>query len=179
MIGSPAPRMTASDVVAIYDACEATGIHIWIDGGWSVDALLGKETRPHADLDIAIETGNVPALRKRLQVLNTGAQKSGCARLSLLAGSWEALLADIERKPSGTSPSILQTLAQAADCLRILLSNNGANSSQPLPQARVLSVDDDEICNEVAVTALKRANMAGMHAQSFAWLKIADYQLAG
>ncbi|HWD93211.1 MAG TPA: response regulator [Verrucomicrobiae bacterium] len=108
------------------------------------------------------ETGrsNLSTLRQRLQVLNTGAQKSGCARLSLLAGAWEALLADIERKPAGTSPSILQTLAQAADCLRILLNNNGANSTLPLPQARVLSVDDDEICNEVAVTALKRANMA-------------------
>jgi DNA-binding response OmpR family regulator len=102
---------------------------------------------------------NLSALRQRLQVLSTGAQKSGCARLSLLAGSWEALLADIERKPMGTSPSILQTLAQAADCLRILLNNNGANSMLPLPQARVLSVDDDEICNEVAVTALKRAHM--------------------
>jgi DNA-binding response OmpR family regulator len=102
---------------------------------------------------------NLSALRQRLQVLSTGAQKSGCARLSLLAGAWEALLADIERKPMGTSPSILQTLAQAADCLRILLNNNGANSMLPLPQARVLSVDDDEICNEVAVTALKRANM--------------------
>jgi DNA-binding response OmpR family regulator len=102
---------------------------------------------------------NLSLLRQRLQVLSTGAQKSGCARLSLLAGAWEALLADIERKPMGTSPSILQTLAQAADCLRILLNNNGANSMLPLPQARVLSVDDDEICNEVAVTALKRANM--------------------
>ena len=57
--------MTASDVVASYDRCEATGIHIWIDGGWSVDALVGEETRPHVDLDIAIETRHLPALRKR------------------------------------------------------------------------------------------------------------------
>jgi lincosamide nucleotidyltransferase A/C/D/E len=59
--------MTASDVVAIYDACEAAGIRIWIDGGWSVDALLGEETRPHADLDIAIETHSAPALRQLLE----------------------------------------------------------------------------------------------------------------
>jgi len=59
--------MTASDVVAIYDRCEAIGIRFLIDGGWSVDALLGKETRPHADLDIAIETRDLPALRKRLE----------------------------------------------------------------------------------------------------------------
>ncbi|HEY2081419.1 MAG TPA: response regulator [Verrucomicrobiae bacterium] len=103
--------------------------------------------------------GNLAALRQRLQVLNEGAQKSGCARLSLLASAWGSLLAEIERKPSSMSPSILQTLAQAADCLRILLNQNGVDPMEPLPQARVLSVDDDEICNEVAVTALKRANM--------------------
>jgi DNA-binding response OmpR family regulator len=102
---------------------------------------------------------NLATLRQRLHVLNTGAQKAGCARLSLLAGAWEALLTEIERKPAVASPSILQTLAQAADCLRILLNNNGLNSTEPLPKARVLSVDDDEICNDVAVTALQRANM--------------------
>lgn len=59
--------MTAFDVVAIYDRCEATGIQIWIDGGWSVDALLGEETRPHTDLDIAIETRHLPALRLLLE----------------------------------------------------------------------------------------------------------------
>ncbi|RYZ15292.1 MAG: tRNA nucleotidyltransferase [Alphaproteobacteria bacterium] len=57
--------MIASDVVAFYDRCEATGI--WIDGGWSVDALLGEETRPHADLDIAIETRHLPVLHQLLE----------------------------------------------------------------------------------------------------------------
>jgi CheY-like chemotaxis protein len=76
----------------------------------------------------------------------------------LLAGAWEALLAEIEKKPSSATPSILQTLAQAADCLRILL-NDGMRSMEPVPKARVLSVDDDEICNHVAVSALQRGNM--------------------
>ena len=102
---------------------------------------------------------NLSALRKRLSVLHAGAEKTGCARLSLLAGAWESLLAEIERKPALISPSILQTLAQAADCLRILLSNNVVSPMEPLAQAKVLSVDDDEICNDVAVSALQRANM--------------------
>ena len=102
---------------------------------------------------------NLSALRQRLSVLNDGAQKTGCARLALLANAWEALLAEIERKPAGISPSVLQTLAQAADCLRILLNNNAVSPMEPLSQARVLSVDDDEICNDVAVAALQRANM--------------------
>ena len=58
--------MTAEDVVAIYDRCEKAGIRVWIDGGWAVDALLGRETRPHADLDIAIEQKDVPRLRRLL-----------------------------------------------------------------------------------------------------------------
>src|SRR5882724_2245185 len=102
---------------------------------------------------------NLSTLKQRLHVLNTGAQKAGCARLSLLAGAWESLLTEIDRKPALASPSILQTLAQAADCLRILLNHNGVSSLEPLPKARVLSVDDDEICNNVAAAALQRANM--------------------
>jgi len=48
-------KMTATDVIKFYTDLEKSGIDIWIDGGWSVDALLGKQTRLHADLDIAIE----------------------------------------------------------------------------------------------------------------------------
>ena len=31
------------------------GIDIWIDGGWGVDALLHRQSRPHKDLDIVLE----------------------------------------------------------------------------------------------------------------------------
>ena len=102
---------------------------------------------------------NLSALRQRLNTLNIGAQKTGCARLGLLGGAWEALLAEIERKPAIASPSILQTLAQAADCLRILLNSNNINSTESLAKAKALSVDDDEICNHVAMSALQRANI--------------------
>jgi len=124
---------------------------------------------------------NLSALRQRLTVLNAGAQKTACARLALLANAWEALLAEIERKPAGISPSVLQTLAQAADCLRILLNNNAVSPMAPLSQARVLSVDDDEICNDVAVSALQRANMGAdsvMDANAaLEKLKVNDYDL--
>lgn len=32
----------------------AAGIRIWVDGGWGVDALLGRQTRHHDDLDLAL-----------------------------------------------------------------------------------------------------------------------------
>jgi len=58
---------SATDVVTLYDQLERLGITIWIDGGWGVDALLGEQTRPHADLDIAIQLKDLPALRTLLE----------------------------------------------------------------------------------------------------------------
>jgi len=47
--------MTSADVIAFYTELDEMGIQIWIDGGWAVDALLEKQTRPHLDLDIVIQ----------------------------------------------------------------------------------------------------------------------------
>lgn len=58
---------SAADVLSLYTLCEALGITLWIDGGWGVDALLGKQTRPHADLDIAIQEKDLPLLRAVLE----------------------------------------------------------------------------------------------------------------
>jgi threonine aldolase len=44
--------MTADDLRDIYNWLKENGIAIWIDGGWSVGALIGKQTREHDDLDI-------------------------------------------------------------------------------------------------------------------------------
>jgi len=55
--------MTSRDVVDLYTELEASGIKMWVDGGWSVDALLDKQLRPHKDLDIAIQWRDVPKLR--------------------------------------------------------------------------------------------------------------------
>lgn len=55
------PEMTAADVVAFLDGMDGLGIRIWLDGGWAVDACLGRQTRRHGDLDIVIEERNVPA----------------------------------------------------------------------------------------------------------------------
>ena len=44
--------MQSSDVLEIIRWFESNGIDIWLAGGWGVDALLGKETRLHSDLDV-------------------------------------------------------------------------------------------------------------------------------
>ncbi|MCP4755376.1 MAG: nucleotidyltransferase family protein [Proteobacteria bacterium] len=59
--------MTASDVVEIVKLLTDNGIELYVDGGWSVDALLSEQTRPHADLDIAVRHKDVPRLRRLLE----------------------------------------------------------------------------------------------------------------
>ena len=46
--------ITAADVIRVLDALSKAGITVWLDGGWGVDALLGEETREHADLDMVV-----------------------------------------------------------------------------------------------------------------------------
>ena len=60
--------MTSADVIDLYTKLENLGIKIWIDGGWAVDALLGEQTRPHEDLDIAIEHKNLSRFREYLEL---------------------------------------------------------------------------------------------------------------
>lgn len=57
-----APLMTADAVVAIYEGLKRRGVTIWIDGGWGVDALMGRQTRSHGDLDIVIQEKDVIAM---------------------------------------------------------------------------------------------------------------------
>ncbi len=59
--------MEAEDVVSLYELFQENGIETWIDGGWGIDALLGKQTRPHNDLDIAISHKDKPKVRKLLE----------------------------------------------------------------------------------------------------------------
>jgi lincosamide nucleotidyltransferase A/C/D/E len=58
--------ISAADVVDLMEYLRQHGLEIYIDGGWAVDAALGSETRPHADLDIAIPHEQVPRLREAL-----------------------------------------------------------------------------------------------------------------
>ena len=44
----------ADDVLAVLDRLGAAGVPVWLDGGWSVDALLGRQTRPHGDVDVVL-----------------------------------------------------------------------------------------------------------------------------
>ncbi|WP_414820615.1 nucleotidyltransferase domain-containing protein, partial [Streptomyces anthocyanicus] len=44
--------MSAEDALALLERLHAHGVDACVGGGWSVDALLGKQTRDHSDLDL-------------------------------------------------------------------------------------------------------------------------------
>jgi lincosamide nucleotidyltransferase A/C/D/E len=45
-----------SEVLAVSRTFAEAGVRHWVGGGWGVDALVGRQTRPHRDLDLAVET---------------------------------------------------------------------------------------------------------------------------
>lgn len=56
-------EMNAEDVLKVIQLFNQHKIEIIIDGGWAVDALLGKQTRSHEDLDLAVFHQDVPQIR--------------------------------------------------------------------------------------------------------------------
>ena len=61
------PEMTLHDITEIVQLFNQNGIEFYVDGGWGVDALLGEQTRLHADLDIAIQHKDSPQVRALLE----------------------------------------------------------------------------------------------------------------
>lgn len=48
-------HVSEHDIVRLLDLLDTKDVIPWIDGGWGIDALLGRQTRRHGDLDLVIE----------------------------------------------------------------------------------------------------------------------------
>lgn len=59
--------MNAADVIKLCQDLQNLGVRIWLDGGWGVDALLGRQTREHTDVDIIVEGKHLRILQNHLQ----------------------------------------------------------------------------------------------------------------
>lgn len=58
--------MPAEDAAALCSQLEEHRIRFWVMGGWGVDALLQRQTRPHKDLDLLVLLSDLPRLRQWL-----------------------------------------------------------------------------------------------------------------
>jgi lincosamide nucleotidyltransferase A/C/D/E len=59
--------LSAAQAVELCDALQAAGVRYWVIGGWGVDALLGRQTRPHKDLDILAVREDAAHLRQMFE----------------------------------------------------------------------------------------------------------------
>lgn len=58
--------MTAERVLALLARLREAGVRAWVDGGFGVDALLGRQTRTHDDLDRGVALADVDAIEAAL-----------------------------------------------------------------------------------------------------------------
>lgn len=58
--------MSAADVIDVVARLEAADISFWLDGGWGVDTLVGRQTRPHSDLDLVARLDQCDAVIEAL-----------------------------------------------------------------------------------------------------------------
>lgn len=88
--------MNIADVVDLYTQLDNLGIEVWLDGGWGVDALLGEQTRPHADLDLVIQHKDVPKLRELLEMQGFGdAPRDDTSAWNFVLGDDKGRLVDV------------------------------------------------------------------------------------
>jgi lincosamide nucleotidyltransferase A/C/D/E len=94
--------MEAAEVLRVLDALDAAAIRAGITGGWGIDALLRRETRPHGDVDLGVASvavdGAIAALRRLGYVV---AVDDRPARVVLTSGVGQVDLHPIVWQPSG------------------------------------------------------------------------------
>jgi len=56
-----------ADVLGLLDRFASAGVRVWIDGGWGVDALVGRRRRAHDDLDVVVSIDDVPRVQDVLR----------------------------------------------------------------------------------------------------------------
>lgn len=52
--------MSAEQARGVYELLDEGGVSCWVMGGWGVDALLGRVTRAHKDLDLLVSISDLP-----------------------------------------------------------------------------------------------------------------------
>lgn len=106
--------MKGRNVVKVVDDLTQAGLWLRIAGGWAVDAVYGKETRTHQDLDLLVELQRSDDVIERMQTLRYYLRSDGRpSRFKMFRRRWgwvdfhPVLLGDtgaaVQMMPSETS----------------------------------------------------------------------------
>lgn len=67
LIASDYSGMQLVEVLTVLAELRSADCRVWIGGGWGVDALVGRQTRAHRDLDLAVKAEDEPATIRVLE----------------------------------------------------------------------------------------------------------------
>lgn len=99
----------------------------------------------------------IQELYRRSHSLSSNAGLAGATQIATMADALEALLKELQEKPSNINASTLRTVAAAVDFMGFLFER-AHSAEQPLPPAEVLVVDDDAISRRAITFAVEKAN---------------------
>jgi lincosamide nucleotidyltransferase A/C/D/E len=95
-MGNSLPEMKLHNVIEIVQLFDQHHIEFYVDGGWGVDALLGQQTRPHADLDIAIQHKDSTQVRALLEARGySDVQRADSSDFNFVLGDYQGRQIDI------------------------------------------------------------------------------------
>lgn len=97
-------------MLEVLDRLARAGVRGWLDGGWGVDALVGRHSRPHSDLDLVMALDDVEPATNALADLGFAITESEMpTRLVLGDGRGRAIdLHPVTFTPSGDGLQRLQ-----------------------------------------------------------------------
>jgi len=111
-------EMTAKDVLEMVTLFADNQIEVFIDGGWGVDALVGEQTRAHADLDIALQHKDVPRLRALLEARGfSDVPRDDTRECNFVLGDERGRLVDIHSYTFDDAGSLVFGVAYPLDSL--------------------------------------------------------------
>ncbi|AQZ60789.1 putative aminoglycoside nucleotidyltransferase [[Actinomadura] parvosata subsp. kistnae] len=67
----------AGAVLGVLEALRKAGCAVWVAGGWGIDALVGRVTREHGDLDLLHRAEQEPAVIAALESLGYAERTEG------------------------------------------------------------------------------------------------------
>lgn len=59
--------VTKENLIEVLDLLDSMEMRYWIDGGWGVDILLGKQNREHRDIDVDFDGEFTETLLNKLK----------------------------------------------------------------------------------------------------------------
>jgi len=122
-------EMRAGDVVAIVGALTAAEVSASIAGGWGIDALLGRQSRRHKDLDLIVDASDAAQATARKVLHDLGYEE---VDKQADAGKWMPLRV-ILREPGGRTIDLLPVHFEGGATVR-----DGETAAAPLVPAALV-----------------------------------------